>query len=65
MENARAPTGPDLKDYMEEVLSEQVEGLNGFLKDLINGSLAKVNWWELMRHYKGDDEPDEEAEDET
>lgn len=43
-----------LEDFVDDLLSDQHDGRSGFLTDLINAALARVNWAEIAESFRAD-----------
>ena len=42
-----------LKDYVEEMVPFQ--GITGLFADLLRGALSEVNWYEIVKNWRGED----------
>jgi hypothetical protein len=52
-------TGQALKETFLSCIEDDLQSNNTFISDLINGSLGAVNWWELLNHYRDEDEDED------
>lgn len=41
-----------LKDYVEEMVDFQ--GITGLFADLLRGALSEVNWYEIVKNWRGE-----------
>ena len=39
-----------LKEYFEDWMYNESEDMSGVFKDLLNGALSDVDWWEIASH---------------
>ena len=39
-----------LKEHFEELMYKSCDDIPGVLKDLLNGALSDVDWWEIAQH---------------
>lgn len=55
--------GDEVECSLSELWEYEVEGLNPFLKDVINSFLGEVNWDEIAENHNFDVENDETEEE--
>lgn len=45
-----------LKDYVEEMVETSGVPDNGLVHDLLHGALSEVNWYEIVKNWRGETE---------